>query len=138
MGSLPSRRSSSSGTLNYATFTIRAQWSHAGCADGGKEVSHRFAGFGPAHGCDGVRRHLSDGVVNDFIGYAERYQIEADRQRARAALILAYRPLQLWFDDGADKKAFLADLMGRRHLLRGAFLAYAVAREPRFALKETA
>jgi hypothetical protein len=77
-------------------------------------------------------------AVNDFMGYAERYQIESNRQRARAALILAYRPLQLKFNDGADKQAFLADLIGRRHLLRGAFLAHAVAREPSIALKETA
>ena len=77
-------------------------------------------------------------AVNDFIGYAERYGIETDRQRARAALILAYRPLQLRFDEAADKKAFLADLLGRRHLLRGAFLAHAVSRQPSIAFKETA
>jgi hypothetical protein len=77
-------------------------------------------------------------AVNDFIGYAERYHIEADRQRARAALILAYRPLQLRFDRDVDKQAFLADLIGRRHLLRGAFLAHAIAHEGSVALKETA
>jgi hypothetical protein len=77
-------------------------------------------------------------AVNDFVGYAERYQIESNRQRARAALILAYRPLLLQFNEGADKQAFLADLIDQRHLLRGAFLAHAVAREPGIVLKETA
>jgi hypothetical protein len=77
-------------------------------------------------------------AINDFIGYAQRYGIETDRQRARAALIIAYQPLQLRFDETADKKAFFADLIGRRHLLRGAFLAHAVSRQPSIALKETA
>lgn len=77
-------------------------------------------------------------AVNDFIAYAERYQIESNRQRSRAALTLAYKPLKLRFADGADKKAFFADLMGRRHLLRGAFLAHAMAREPSIAPQESA
>lgn len=79
-----------------------------------------------------------DQAVGEFVRYADHYEIESDEGIARIALTLAFNPLQLKLPGIEDKKAFFAELLGRRHLLRGAFLAYAVAKEPDVALKESA
>lgn len=74
----------------------------------------------------------------EFVRCAGHYRIEADARIAQIALTLAFAPLQLKLADVADKKTLLAEVLDRRQLLRGAFLAQAVAKEPAVALKESA
>lgn len=80
-----------------------------------------------------------EAAVGAFVHYAQHYGIEADERLARLALTLAYRPLKLRLEAIDDKKEFLASLLERRQLLRGAFLAHAVSRQPTaVALQESA
>lgn len=60
-----------------------------------------------------------------FAEYAATYGVEADAKICASVLSLARKPLCLRFDSGVDAKAYIAGLLSRRILLRGAFLANA-------------
>jgi len=81
----------------------------------------------------GLRMHRSEwpsdyeSAVELFVYYARLYEVERSERRARAALTLAYRPLKFKLEGLNDGKEFIADLIGRRSLMRGAFLARAAS-----------
>ena len=66
-------------------------------------------------------------AVASFVEFARMYQVEDQPQLARHALTMAYGPLMLRLDNIEGKVEYLGRLLANRTLLRGAFLARAVA-----------
>jgi hypothetical protein len=66
-------------------------------------------------------------AAGKFIEYARTYQVEGEPEHATHALALAYAPLSLRLSGIEDRAAYLATLLQNRTLMRGAFLARAVA-----------
>jgi hypothetical protein len=62
-----------------------------------------------------------------FLEFARVYQVENQPSLAHHALTLAYAPLLLRLENVDEKAAYLSGLLANRTLLRGAFLARAVA-----------
>lgn len=95
---------------------------------GDLEGAQRKVGGSPGFG---LRMRTSDwhpllrDALKPFCEIAAIYGVETDSDWCRAALTLAYDPLLLRFPTEINERAYLAELLSKRILLRGAFLAKA-------------
>jgi hypothetical protein len=96
----------------------------------GKERAQKKVGGSPGFGSR-MRTHAWPGALSDaqrpFAEFASTYGVDKDGSWCRAALTLAYSPLSLRVPEGADKQAYIGELLSKRILLRGAFLAHATS-----------